>query len=66
MAAAALPSSLKAINSYIKLAKDYDKKDPVVAYFCKFSSLLIEMKSFYFTETNIYQTRGSYKRIYKV
>ena len=36
MAAAALPTSLKQINSYIKLAKDYDRKDPVVAYFCKY------------------------------
>ena len=36
MAAAALPTSLKQINSYIKLAKDYDKRDPVVAYFCKY------------------------------
>ena len=36
MAAAALPTSLKQINSYIKLAKDYDRKDPVIAYFCKY------------------------------
>ncbi|XP_066915139.1 vacuolar protein sorting-associated protein VTA1 homolog [Clytia hemisphaerica] len=33
--AAALPPTLKQINSYLKLAKEYDKRDPTVAYFCR-------------------------------
>lgn len=33
--ASALPPILKPINSFIKLAKEYDKKDPVIGYFCR-------------------------------
>ncbi|XP_065653471.1 vacuolar protein sorting-associated protein VTA1 homolog [Hydra vulgaris] len=30
-----LPPNLKQLNSYLKLAKEYDKIDPTVAYFCR-------------------------------
>ena len=30
-----VPASLKAISPYMKTAQEYDKRDPVVAYFCK-------------------------------
>lgn len=33
--AAQVPASLKAISSYLKTAQEYDKRDPVVAYYCK-------------------------------
>lgn len=33
--AAVAPVSLKAISSYLKTAQEYDKRDPVVAYFCR-------------------------------
>ena len=32
---AALPPNLKGINSFLKLGKEYDKRDPTVAYFCR-------------------------------
>ena len=31
-----VPASLKAISSYLKTAQEYDKRDPIVAYFCKY------------------------------
>jgi len=31
----AVPANLKAVNSYLKLGKEYDKRDPTVAYFCR-------------------------------
>ena len=33
--AAAVPPNLKQINSYVKLAKEYDKRDAVIAYYCR-------------------------------
>lgn len=33
---AAVPANLKAISPYLKTAQEYDKRDPVVAYFCKY------------------------------
>ncbi|KAJ7363603.1 Vacuolar protein sorting-associated protein vta1 [Desmophyllum pertusum] len=33
--AAQVPASLKAISSYLKTALEYDKRDPVVAYYCR-------------------------------
>ncbi|XP_044172966.1 vacuolar protein sorting-associated protein VTA1 homolog isoform X2 [Acropora millepora] len=30
-----VPASLKAISSYLKTAQEYDKRDPIVAYFCR-------------------------------
>lgn len=33
----AVPVSLKAISPYLKTAQEYDKRDPVVAYYCKYS-----------------------------
>lgn len=35
--AAQVPASLKAISSYLKTALEYDKRDPVVAYYCKYA-----------------------------
>lgn len=35
MASEPLPSELKPINSFLKLAKEYDKRDPTIAYFCR-------------------------------
>lgn len=32
---AAVPPNLKAINSFLKLAKEYDKRDLTIAYFCR-------------------------------
>lgn len=32
-----VPASLKAISPYLKTALEYDKRDPVVAYYCKYS-----------------------------
>ena len=29
------PPALKVISPYMKLAKDYDKREPVVAYYCE-------------------------------
>lgn len=29
--------SLKAISPYLKTAQEYDKRDPVVAYYCKYT-----------------------------
>ena len=35
MAAAGLPATLKAVQAYLKTAQEYDKRDPVLAYYCK-------------------------------
>lgn len=32
---AAVPPNLKPLNSFLKLAKEYDKRDPTIAYFCR-------------------------------
>lgn len=32
-----VPPSLKAISPFLKTAQEYDKRDPVVAYYCKFN-----------------------------
>ena len=32
----ALPPNLKGLQHYIKTASEHDKRDPVVAYYCKF------------------------------
>ena len=34
------PPALKPISAYLKLAKEYDKRDPVVAYFCEYLTTL--------------------------
>lgn len=31
-----VPATLKAISPYLKTALEYDKRDPVVAYYCKY------------------------------
>ena len=36
---AAPPGSLKQVNSFLRLAKEYDKRDATVAYFCKINFL---------------------------
>ena len=32
-----VPATLKAISPYLKTALEYDKRDPVVAYYCKYN-----------------------------
>ena len=32
-----VPPSLKAISPFLKTAQEYDKRDPVVAYYCKYN-----------------------------
>lgn len=32
----AVPVTLKAISPYLKTAVEYDKRDPIVAYYCKY------------------------------
>lgn len=32
----AVPLTLKAISPYLKTALEYDKRDPIVAYYCKY------------------------------
>ena len=34
--AAVVPATLKAISPYLKTAQEYDKRDAVVAYYCKY------------------------------
>ena len=34
--AAQVPATLKGIQPYLKIAQEYDKRDAVVAYYCKF------------------------------
>lgn len=36
MSLPALPPTLKPISPYIKLANEYDKRDGVVSYYCKY------------------------------
>jgi len=52
------PANLKAIGSFLKLAKEYDKRDPTIAYFCrmyavqkgiKLDSKTAESKTFLFS-----------------
>jgi hypothetical protein len=31
-----LPASLKSIQPYLKVAKEYEKRDPIVAYYCEY------------------------------
>lgn len=35
MAASQVPPTLKAIQPYLKIAQEYDKRDAVIAYYCK-------------------------------
>lgn len=37
--AAAVPPNLKGIQAYIRLAKEYDKRDPIIAYLCRFYAI---------------------------
>ena len=39
--AANVPASLKAIQPFLKLAKEYDSRDPVVAYWSKRESYIL-------------------------
>lgn len=32
---AAPPASLKGVQTYLKTAQEYDKRDPVLGYYCK-------------------------------
>ena len=32
-----VPATLKAISPYLKTALEYDTRDPVVAYYCKYN-----------------------------
>jgi len=34
---AGLPPSLKVIQPYLKVAKEYEKRDPIVAYYCEYT-----------------------------
>ena len=34
--AAVVPATLKAVSPYLKTAQEYDKRDAVVAYYCKY------------------------------
>ena len=36
MSLPALPPTLKPISPYLKLANEYDKRDGVVSYYCKY------------------------------
>jgi len=36
---AAVPPNLKGIQTYMRLAKEYDKRDPTVAYFCRMHAI---------------------------
>ncbi len=36
MDASKLPPVLKPISAYLKVANEYDKRDPVVSYFCEY------------------------------
>ena len=36
--AAQVPATLKGIQPYLKIAQEYEKRDAVVAYYCKYGS----------------------------
>lgn len=41
--AAQVPATLKAISPYLKTALEYDKRDPVVAYYCKYNKKIFPL-----------------------
>ena len=61
--AAQVPATLKGIQPYLKIAQEYEKRDAVVAYYCKYGSNIAagvcfvqqtQLLSFYFIPKKVY------------